>query len=130
MKPNLAGIGMIGGISLVLLMAFSWRTFASSGDRASISLSSAALMFFLGAGFMLLETKSVVHMALLFGATWIVNSIVFAAILVMILLANLFVIAAKPRNLRVYYALLIAALVTSAFVPMDVFLSLPPPPPT
>ena len=39
-------------------------------------------MFFLGAGFMLLETKSVVHMTLLFGSTWLVNSIVFFAILV------------------------------------------------
>ncbi len=57
-------------------------------------------MFFLGAGFMLLETKGVVHMALLFGGTWIVNSIVFFAILVMILCANLFVIKAKPRKLR------------------------------
>ena len=57
-------------------------------------------MFFLGAGFMLLETKGVVHMALLFGCTWIVNSVVFFAILVMILCANLFVLtlqAAKPR---------------------------------
>ena len=42
-------------------------------------------MFFLGAGFMLLETKGVVHMALLFGSTWVVNSVVFAAILMMIL---------------------------------------------
>ncbi len=42
-------------------------------------------MFFLGAGFMLLETKGVVHLALLFGSTWVVNSIVFFAILVVIL---------------------------------------------
>ena len=49
-------------------------------------------MFFLGAGFMLVETKAVVHMALLFGSTWMVNSVVFFAVLVMILLANLFVL--------------------------------------
>ena len=48
-------------------------------------------MFFLGAGFMLVETKAVVHMALLFGGTWIVNSVVIFAVLVMILVANLFV---------------------------------------
>ena len=42
-------------------------------------------MFFLGAGFMLVETKAVVHMALLFGGTWMVNSVVFFAVLVMIL---------------------------------------------
>ena len=61
-------------------------------------------MFFLGAGFMLLETKGVVHMALLFGSTWVVNSIVFFAILVMILLSNLYVLAVRPRRLGPYYA--------------------------
>ena len=55
-------------------------------------------MFFLGAGFMLLETKGVVHMALLFGSTWVVNSIVFFAILVMILLSNLYVLARPARG--------------------------------
>jgi SAM-dependent methyltransferase len=83
-------------------------------------------MFFLGAGFMLLETKGVVHMALLFGGTWIVNSIVFFAILVMILGANLFVLKAKPQKLLPYYALLVAALLVNALVPMHVFLSLGP----
>jgi hypothetical protein len=83
-------------------------------------------MFFLGAGFMLLETKGVVHMALLFGSTWIVNSIVFFAILVMILCANLYVIKAKPRRLAPYYLLLVAALLVNALVPMNLFLSLQP----
>ena len=82
-------------------------------------------MFFLGAGFMLLETKGVVHMALLFGSTWMVNSIVFFAILVMILLSNLFVLAFKPQKLWPYYALLVASLLVNSFVSMDYFLSLP-----
>ncbi len=82
-------------------------------------------MFFLGAGFMLLETKGVVHMALLFGATWLVNSIVFFAILTMILLANLYVTIVRPVRLAPYYVLLIAALAVNAAVPMDVFLGLP-----
>ena len=83
-------------------------------------------MFFLGAGFMLLETKGVVHMALLFGGTWIVNSIVFFAILVMVLCANLFVLKLKPQKLLPYYGLLVAALLVNALVPMHVFLSLAP----
>ena len=83
-------------------------------------------MFFLGAGFMLLETKGVVHMALLFGSTWAVNSVVFGAILVMIVCANLFVLKAEPRNLLPWYALLVAALLVNALVPMNAFLSLPP----
>jgi hypothetical protein len=39
---------------------------------------------------MLVETKAVVQMALLFGGTWTVNTAVFAAILVMSLAGNLF----------------------------------------
>ena len=37
-------------------------------------------MFFLGAAFMLLETKAIVHLALLFGSTWLVNSAVFFSV--------------------------------------------------
>ena len=82
-------------------------------------------MLFLGAGFMLLETKGIVHLALLFGSTWVVNSIVFFAILVMILLSNLFVLARGRKALWPYYGLLIGALLLNANVPTAYFLSLP-----
>ena len=73
-------------ISLAILLAFApVRTDRPSGQ-----------MFFLGAGFMLLESKGVVHMALLFGSTWVVNSVVFFAILVMIFFANLYVARFVP----------------------------------
>jgi spermidine synthase len=110
------GMLAVALISLALLLAFAPRG----------RLRPNWQMFFLGAGFMLLETKGVVHMALLFGGTWVVNSVVFFAILVMILAANLFVQARKPDGLRIYYALLIAALLLNVLVPMNVFLSLPP----
>jgi hypothetical protein len=67
-----------------------------------------------------------VHMALLFGSTWIVNSVVFFAILVMILCANLFVLRLRPQRLGWYYAALAAALLVNALVPMSTFLALPP----
>jgi Spermine/spermidine synthase domain len=82
-------------------------------------------MFFLGAGFMLLETKGVVHLALLFGSTWIVNSVVFFAILVLILASNLFVRLVQPKALWPYYGLLVAALALNIAVPMSTFLALP-----
>ena len=44
-------------------------------------------LFFMGAAFLLLETKSVVQFALLFGTTWFVNSLVFAGILLAVLAA-------------------------------------------
>jgi hypothetical protein len=112
---NVRGMLIIGGLSLAILLLFApVRTACPDGQ-----------MFFLGAGFMLLETKGVVHMALLFGSTWVVNSIVFFAILVMILLSNLYVLLARPQNLRPYYALLLGSLLVNTFVPMDYFLSLP-----
>jgi hypothetical protein len=82
-------------------------------------------MFFLGAGFMLLETKGVVHLALLFGSTWVVNSIVFFSFLLLILLSNLFVSAIKPRILWPYYGLLIGSLIVNTYVPMSTFLAMP-----
>jgi SAM-dependent methyltransferase len=44
-------------------------------------------LFFLGAAFLLLETKNVATFALLFGTTWFVNALVFAGVLVIVLLA-------------------------------------------
>jgi hypothetical protein len=115
-SPIGQGMLAVAVLSLVILLAFA----------PVRRLRPNWQMFFLGAGFMLLETKAVVHMALLFGGTWVVNSVVFFAILVMILCANLYVLAVKPRNLAPYYVLLVAALLVNALVPMDVFLSLPP----
>ena len=80
--------------------------------------------FFLGAGFMLVETKAVVHMALLFGSTWMVNTVVFAAVLLMSLAGNLFAGAVKPKRLEPYYLGLFAALAVGLAVPLDAFLGL------
>jgi spermidine synthase len=79
-------------------------------------------MFFLGAAFMLLETKAVVQLALLFGSTWIVNSLVFFTALVLILLANLFVLRRPPTRLTWHYVGLVGLLAAAIIVPFDVFL--------
>ncbi len=47
--------------------------------------------FFLGAGFLLLETQIISKMALVFGTTWVVNSVVIAALLLLIVGSNLLV---------------------------------------
>jgi hypothetical protein len=44
--------------------------------------------FLLGAGFMLLETKSIIQFALLWGSTWVVASLAIASVLTMALAAN------------------------------------------
>jgi SAM-dependent methyltransferase len=80
-------------------------------------------MFFLGAAFMLLETKAVVQMALLFGSTWLVNSAVFFTALLLILAANFYVIKMPSVRLGLHYAGLLIILSASVLVPFDEFLS-------
>jgi SAM-dependent methyltransferase len=122
MVPGLAlrGMAIMGGLGLLLILLF-----LPSGGGAGRRWSFDGRMFFLGAGFMLIETKAVVHMALLFGGTWAVNSVVFFAVLVMILLANLFVLKVRPQQLWPYYLALFLSLAVNVLVPLDAFLGLP-----
>jgi len=80
-------------------------------------------MFFLGAAFMLLETRAVVQMALLFGSTWLVNSAVFFTVLVLILLSNLYVLKTQRLRLFGHYVGLLILLMVGVLVPLDLFLS-------
>jgi hypothetical protein len=112
---NIRGMVIIAVLSLGLVFLFT----------PGRSVRPNWQMFFMGAGFMLLETKSVVHLALLFGSTWMVNSIVVFAILVMILCSNLFVLAVKPARAWPYYVLLALALAVGIVIPMGSFLDLP-----
>jgi hypothetical protein len=73
---------------------------------------------------MLIETKAVVTMALLFGGTWGVNSIVFMAVLLMILLANLWTFRLRPGRLWPYYAGLLLSLALNVFISLDSFLGM------
>jgi spermidine synthase len=76
------------------------------------------MMFFMGAGFLLVETKSVTEMSLLFGSTWVVNVLVFSSILVVILMANLLVIKRPPRDTGKLFVGLFVALVLAYLVPV------------
>ncbi|MFQ5551447.1 MAG: hypothetical protein ACE5FJ_09455, partial [Gemmatimonadales bacterium] len=73
--------------------------------------------FFLGAGFLLLETKSVTEMSLLFGSTWTVNVLVFTSILVFILIANSLVATDRAPGTNTLFGLLFGALVVSYLIP-------------
>ena len=73
-------------IAIVLLLGLASFGLVPAADR-QLNLQ----FFFLGAGFLLLETRSVTEIALLFGSTWAVNAIAFCAILVAVLVANLLV---------------------------------------
>lgn len=127
-EPSIPLVSWRGIAMMVALSIALWLIFRPRETRVDSSLPSdyglAARSFFLGAGFMLVETKAVVHMALLFGSTWVVNEVVFAAILLMSLSGNLFVGRVKPRRLEPYYLGLFAALGLGLAVSLDEFLGL------
>lgn len=74
--------------------------------------------FFLGAGFLLLEVQIISKMALLFGTTWIVNSIVIAGLLLLIVAANALVGAWPRFPTPVAYAGIFACMALSFSVPL------------
>ncbi len=62
--------------------------------------------FFLGAGFMLVETKCITEFAKIFGTTWLVNAIVISAILIMAFIANLIIMKRVKVPIYLNYLLL------------------------
>ncbi len=77
--------------------------------------------FFLGAGFLLLETQLVNRLALYFGTTWLVNCFALTTILLVLILANLYV-ARRPssaRRLRAFYLIVVFGLLANFLFPWD-----------
>ena len=83
-------------------------------------------LFFMGAAFMLLETKNIVQFALLFGTTWFVNALVTAGVLVAVLAAVEVSRRVVVRRPALLYAALLAALIVAWAVPPGSLLSLSP----
>jgi len=79
-------------------------------------------MFSLGAAFMLLEVKSLTTFSLLFGSTWLVNSLVFFAILSSVLLAILFNRRFKVKRIAPVYLLLFGILILNILLPPEALL--------
>lgn len=101
-------------VSIAILLTFGWflRQIADKGTPIH------AHFFFLGAGFMLLEAEIVSRMALLFGTTWVVNSIVVAGLLLLIVIAN-FTFKFLPRfSVWLSYTLLFVTLAALYLIPI------------
>jgi len=74
-------------------------------------------LFFMGAAFLLLETKNVVQFALLFGTTWFVNALVFAGILIAVYAAVRLASRFRSLSLPMLYAMLFVSLAIAWLVP-------------
>jgi hypothetical protein len=110
---------VIGGLLLIGTLGF----LAVFGRHVAAGNFDGPL-FFMGAAFLLIETRGIVDLSLLFGSTWIVNSSVIAGILFMAYLANLYVSKRRPERVLPYFGLLWAALLLNYFVRPSVLLAL------
>ena len=98
----------------ILIIALLWFLERSTrnqryeqGSNAKLSIKLAFL--FMGVAFLLLETKSIIQFSLLFGTTWLNNSLVFLGVLVSVLIANWIATLLPKKGLWIYFALLIAS---------------------
>ncbi|HXG52854.1 MAG TPA: hypothetical protein VNN77_15765 [candidate division Zixibacteria bacterium] len=76
-------------------------------------------LFFMGAAFLLIETKAVTALGLLMGSTWLVNALVIGAILLVILAANGIASAGVALSFTGLYLALASALAINLFFPFD-----------
>ena len=130
-------LAMLLGVSVAFILPFR-RAFGAddaphAADADSPAPGADSLLrgfsipcFLLGAGFMLLETKSITQLALFYGSTWTVVGFVIAAILMMAFLANLLLIHVQKINQTVAYAFLLASLALSLGVGSQTFAALDP----
>ena len=82
-------------------------------------------LFFMGAAFLLLETRSITTFALLFGTTWLVNALVFTGVLVAVLLAiEVTQRARKPIPRPFIITALFASLLVAFLIPNEMLLGL------
>jgi SAM-dependent methyltransferase len=98
---------------IFILSLIPFRYCLGAGQRVDWHL------FFMGAAFLLIETKAVTSLGLVLGSTWLLNSIVIGAILVMILAANLAAAKFSRASFAVLYALLALTLVVNFVFPLD-----------
>ena len=84
-------------------------------------------MFFLGAAFMLLELHAISFLSLLYGSTWITSGIVINSILIMLLIANNFVVRCFKKleyKMPIIYFALLASILCSYLIPTDILLNM------
>src|SRR3954468_2396450 len=108
-------------LGLMLLASLLLVRFAAGTLRGLVRYVDLA---FMGAAFLLLETKNVVQFALLFGTTWFVNALVFTGVLL-----SVYAAVEVARHVRlpqppILYGALLVSLIVAWAVPHSSLLAL------
>ncbi|MBI5209651.1 MAG: hypothetical protein HY927_06750 [Elusimicrobia bacterium] len=93
----------LGMLAALAGLAFAGVLVFAGGPRRLLSSVGPmeAILFLFGLGFLLLETRAVTLLCLLWGATWITSAAVFGSILLMVFLSTLACVrrpASRPAN--------------------------------
>ena len=113
--------------ALALILGFALVTVLATAKFVGLSARRFSPHFFLlGAAFLLLETRSLVTFGLLFGNTWVVNALVFFAILVSVLASIGVTNRMAPRSPVPWYLALLVSLALSWAIPPGSVLLDPP----
>jgi SAM-dependent methyltransferase len=118
------GIPMLYLVATGLILLASLTIIRGAGAKFR-PMAAYSDLFFMGAAFLLLETKSVVQFALLFGTTWFVNALVFGGVLLSVLGAIEVTKRKWVSSRPVLYAALLAALAIGWLIQPNVLLGLP-----
>jgi predicted membrane-bound spermidine synthase len=110
-------LGLLGVLVVLSLIPFVWV------NRGFPRIQWT--FFFLGAGFLLVETSAVIRMALVAGTTWLVNSAVFVGVLVFIFMANWCAAKWDVENVKRLFLALFATLILVYLFPFHALLTLP-----
>jgi hypothetical protein len=113
----LVSVGLAVGLLLALLEFLNRRQ--GSGASSSANLTTKLAFVLMGGAFLLLETKSIVQFSLLFGTTWVNSSLVFVAILLLVLAANAAArMVRDKRSLWIAYGLLMLSCGVTLLFPL------------
>ena len=110
-------------VTVVLAFVVSAWTWQRRTILQEVNLHSLEFLL-LGAGFLLLETKAITQLSLLYGSTWVVNASVISAFLVMAFVSNLLVARLK-FNIKWCYPGLILLLALGTATPYSWFTAAP-----
>ncbi len=111
---------------LGLLLAAAAAALVAGGRSGRGAGGFSPHFFLLGAAFLLLETRSLVTFSLLFGTTWLVNALVFFAVLASVLVAIVLTAKLRIADPRPLYAGLFVTLAFGYAVPPSSLLMDPP----
>ncbi|MDO8544273.1 MAG: class I SAM-dependent methyltransferase [Opitutaceae bacterium] len=122
-RPRVFPWGYVAVLAFIVILAGVSVRYAFGLGRGGGTFDPP--LFLMGAAFLLIETRGVTSMSLLFGSTWVVNAVIFGGILLMVLLATVAVRRWQWTDPNGWFWALFAAVVLLYFFPVSWLQTLP-----